>query len=379
MNTTTRSRSKAIRRFAALGVAAIALAAAATGAVSTAFAATTTPTAVLGSGSDVMFHVSSALDQLYNESPGCNITVASGTQPLDFHCIPATGDITTEDYLHDRVSEAYPIGGGAGVKQLCAQGTAGVAKINFVRQTSAPDATVCTGLSYLAYARDGITWETFPNVAGSATTGVHNLTTAQLQGIFVNCTITNWNQVGGSNAPIQIYTILGIYGTRKAFDGFLGGSSSSCPGVKLIDQTANNEIDAADLKTAIVPVSVGSWTERYGANGNPDGSVINSIDGVTPTEANIANGSFTFSRFLYNVFCGAATCGTGKKAAKPVTQYVGANGWICKVAHANDPTTGVDYHTEIANTIRQYGFAPLPSGPQGGGSTFTNYCRFAKS
>ena len=44
-----------------------------------------------------------------------------------------------------------------------------------------------------------------------------------------------------------------------------------------------------------------------------------------------------------------------------------------------DPITGVNYRTEIANTIRDYGFAPLPVGPQGGGSTLTNYCRFAES
>ncbi|MDX6547699.1 MAG: superfamily domain [Gaiellales bacterium] len=41
------------------------------------------------------------------------------------------------------------------------------------------------------------------------------LTQTQLQGIFVNCTITNWNQVGGANAAIKIYSILPQYGPAR--------------------------------------------------------------------------------------------------------------------------------------------------------------------
>jgi len=386
MHSTSPARHRRRARIATLGAVVLALALAATSAVGVARAATPTkPVNIIGSGSDVTYHVMSALDLLYNQSPGCNITVQTGTQPLDFTCQPpSTGDVTSENRLHDRAIEAYPIGGGAGVKQLCAQGTTGVAAIQYARQTSAPDATVCAGLNYVAYGRDGITWETWPNVAGSATAGVNNLTTAQLQGIYVNCSITNWNQVGGANAPIIRYTILSYYGTRKAFDGFLGGSSSSCPNTKLIDQTANQEIPAADRATAIAPVSIGSWTERFGTGGVPDGSKLGSIDGVTPTEAHVADGSFTFSRFLYNVSCvGVGTpkkCGTAKAATPGTTKYVGKNGWLCKAtAHVADPITGVNYRDEITSTIRNFGFAPLPLGPQGGGSTLTNYCRFAAS
>jgi ABC-type phosphate transport system substrate-binding protein len=386
MDRTSPARRGRRGRIAVFGVAVVALALAATSAVGVARAATPTkPVTILGSGSDVTFHVMSSLDLLYNESPGCNITVQTGTQPLDFTCQPpSTGDVTSENYLHDRATEAYPIGGGAGIKQLCAQGTTGVAAIQYARQTSAPDATVCTGLNYLAYGRDGITWETWPNVAGSATNGVNNLTTAQLQGIYVNCSITNWNQVGGANAPIIRYSIQSYYGTRKAFDGFLGGSSSSCAGTKLIDQTANQQVPAADRATAIVPVSIGSWTERFGPTGVPDGSKLGSIDGVTPTEAHVADGSFTFSRFLYNVTCvgvgSPKKCGTAKPALPGTVKYVGKNGWLCTAnAHVADPVTGDNYRDEITQTIRNFGFAPLPVGPQGGGSTLTNYCRFAKT
>ncbi len=350
-------------------------------------AATITPAAVLGSGSDVAYPVMDALDTLYNQSPGCTIIAPTGTQPLDFSCIPQSTDITTEDYAHDRISEAYPIGGSAGITQLCEQGLSGVANINFVRQTSAPSSSVCTGLHYVAYGRDGITWEAFSKISGSGTATFSNssgacagstglcLTQAQLQGIYVNCTITNWSQVGGNNVPIVRYTILPQFGTRKAFDTFLGGSSTSCPGTIQIDQTDNAEVAAANQKGAIVPVSVGSWNERY-AKSKKNKTVLGQVDGVAPTVANLQNGTFPFGRFLYNVYCAASTCGTGSKATTATVNYIGEGGWICQAtAHANDPVTGVNYRTEINNTILAEGFAPLPLGPVGGGSTLTDYCR----
>jgi ABC-type phosphate transport system substrate-binding protein len=342
-------------------------------------AGATTPTLVVGSGSDVAYHVMGALDLLYNQSPGCTIIAPSGTQPLDQSCIPQTGDITTEDTNHDVITENAPIGGSAGVSQLCSQGLTGVANINFARQTSAPSSSVCTGLKYVAYARDGVTWEHFPGVTGSKSANVTNLTQAQLQGIFVTCTITNWSQVGGTSGAIKVYTILPQFGTRKAWDTFLGGSSSSCPGVKQIDQTNNSQIAAADLPNAIVPVSVGSWNERYKAK--PGGSAIGSVDGVAPTSANIQSGTFPFSRFLYNVYCAgdptkSNKCGTASPANAATTRYVGENGWICTAGHhTNNPITGLGYRTMISKTITTFGFAALPKGATGGGTTLVDYCR----
>ena len=91
----------------------------------------------------------------------------TGTQPLDFTLsCRQHRDVTTENDHHDLISETYPIGGGAGINQLCSQGLADVAKIDYARQTSAPTPPLHRP-NYVAYARDGITWETFPGVAGS--------------------------------------------------------------------------------------------------------------------------------------------------------------------------------------------------------------------
>jgi len=359
-------------------------------------AATVFPTAVLGSGSDVMFHVASALDLLYNESPGCTLIDPNpADQKYDLSCDPQPGDITTENYAHDRISEAAPIGGSAGVTQLCEQGLAGIANIDYARTTSGPPKPPtpppCTGLKYVAYARDAITWEAFPSGKKSPAVGMNNqsgacsgssgfcLTQQQLQGIYVNCTITNWNQIGGSkSAPIQIYTILPQYGTRSAFDKFLGGSSSSCPGVTQIDQTDNAAIPLKNQPFAISPVSVGSWTERYGSAKQT--SKLGEIDGVAPSATTITSGAFPYVRFLYNVYCAGvgspAVCGSAPPATQATVNYIGEEGWICTAnTHADDPITGVDYRTEIANTISQYGFVPLPVGPIGGGDLNSDYCR----
>ena len=85
-------------------------------------------------------------------------------------------------------------------------------------------------------------------------------------------------------------------------------------------------------------------------------------------------------KFLAGVAVAGASATAAKAATPGTTKYVGKNGWLCKAtAHVADPITGVNYRDEITNTIRNFGFAPLPLGPQGGGSTLTNYCRFAAS
>jgi hypothetical protein len=381
-------RGRGIRGLAVVGVMAAAVAVCATA------AAATLPTTVIGSGSDVTFHVATALDTLYNQSPGCNVIAPSGTQPLDQSCVadPNNPDVTTEDVNHDVVSENYPIGGGAGVNQVCSQGLANVAHVDYARQTSPYSSTNCTGLNFVAYARDAVTFEAFPGVAGSAAANLNNnsgacngvnglcLTTAQLQGIFVNCTITNWNQIGGANAPIKIYTILPQYGTSKFWYTSLGGGSSTSCGATAIHQTNNSEIAAGDLANAIMPVSVGSWTERYKAK--PAGSALGSVDGVAPTATTIQNGSFPFGRFIYNVYCaGDPTkgnlCGSTSAASAAVVRFTGPkNSWLCRTgAHAKDPITGTGYHNEIVAAIKKYGFVSLPSGAIGGGVTGNSYCR----
>jgi ABC-type phosphate transport system substrate-binding protein len=343
-----------------------------------------------------------------SSSPDSNVAVkadaTAGAGTFSFY------DITrTENYEHDQLSEAYYLGSSNGIAQLCQKGVAGVANISFARSSRAPKASDCKGLEFVAYARDGITWESF-NVAGSGVgSGMSNstapcttsvtycLTQAQLQGIYVNCTITNWSQVGGANVTINPYTPQPGSGTRSQFDTFLGGSSDTCiqargaayAATHIIPENNNTPIvNNGDQANAIFPFSTGVWNTYVKGGQN---SLLGAVDGIYGTPTTIQNGTFPYGRYLYNVVCGAADDSQGCSAnAAPADQavlnYVGPEGWICKpqkgvansttlTGHVNDPLTGKNYFSEIQSVIKAQGFVPLANGVIGGGDVNSDYCR----
>ena len=104
---------------------------------------------------------------------------------------------------------------------------------------------------------------------------------------------------------------------------------------------------------------------------------------------NILAGTFPASRFLFNVYCHAATCGNSKVASVWTTKFIGEGGFLCKnetkfntASPPNnpilDPITHAKYRGapdassnptgEIPDTISSFGFVPLKK--QGTGS----YC-----
>jgi ABC-type phosphate transport system substrate-binding protein len=339
---------------------------------------------VLGSGSDTTQFMMQGLDGLYMFSPGCDQLAPSGTtQWLDFSCLapdPA-GTVTTENYEHDQVHEAYFLGSSVGITQMCEQGQSGVARIDFARSSRAPKNGDCSGLHFVAYARDGLTAEAFDK----SSSGIHNmnnqsgtcagstgfcLTQAQLQGIYITCSITNWSQVGGQNVKISIYTPQAGSGTRSTWDGFLGGDSSHCipaaqQATHIIPENSNTPIK--DPKNAIFPFSFGVWTLQVHSK---NGARLAAVDNVAPSASSIGDGSFPYGRFLYNVFL------PGTSSAATVN-YVGEEGWICKpnADHHSNPVSGNNYRTDISNTISANGFVPVPNGVIGGGDSNSDFCR----
>ena len=292
--------------------------------------------------------------------------------------------IVTDNYRHDQVHGAFFLGSSVGISQLCSQGSPTTAAIDYARSSRAAAGGDCSGLHFVAYARDAISWEAF-NIAGSGVNTQNNLsapcaggiclTQAQLKAIYVGCTITNWNQVGGPNLTISIYTAQSGSGTRKTWDTFLGGSSSTCTTVgKVIPENSNGGIPVADDKGAIFPFSVGVWNTTVAGAG---GAVLGQVDGIAPSGAHIQDGTFPYGRFLYNVFCGgggATPCPV--VATTATTDYVGEHGWICKnnSEHA-DAVNGANYRAVVESKITLAGFYPLTVGPIGGGAIGSDYCR----
>jgi ABC-type phosphate transport system substrate-binding protein len=300
--------------------------------------------------------------------------------------------VLTENYAHDRVSEANPLGSSVGILALCSQGQNGVANIDFARSSRAPkNPDSCTGLHFVGYARDGLSWESFPNEANAPSAGVNSLHVSDLKNIFVNCTFGNWNDVGGTNGPIVVWSDQAGSGTRSTWDGFVGGDSTACiaspfkdgdptNGEHIIPENNDDPIfntpagDPSLPKNAIYFYSWGRYNEHHAAT-----SYLGQIEGIAPTRNTISNGTFPFGRYLFNVYCAAGGgCGTASQAPSWVTNYVGEKGWICNQAttkHATDPLTGKNYGTEITGQIVASGFAPLKKGNIGGGVSGKDNCR----
>jgi len=381
----------------------------------TAFA--TTPTKVLGSGSDTTYPMMVKLDSLYNFSPGCEVVaVPPQVQPLDFSCLPDLGSTqTAENYAHDQVSEAYPMGSSVGINQICTGTSGGAAAISFGRSSRVPGGSDCTGLNFVGYARGGIAWECWPTTTDGTTPGcpgVTNLTQPQLKNIFVTCSITNWNTVGGANVPIDVYQAQPGSGTLSTWQGFVGGTTGNAyncippprqgqpnaPGSHIAEEHDNTLIDItnpangfADQGNAIYYIEFGRWKNAYSPSGtNPDGSVLGQVNGIPDNINTIQDLSYPFGRYLFNVYCvgdplNAHKCGNSKKAKAPTVSYVGPQGWICKSENKHktngvldiNPLTGNPFRGapsggqptgDIPDTISSAGFVPLVT--QSGG----NYC-----
>ena len=141
------------------------------------------------------------------------------------------------------------------------------------------------GILFVELAKDAISYAT-----QSTTNAPGNLTTAQLAAIY-NCTDTNWNQVGGKNAPIHAFLPNPSQsGMAKSFLTIIGVTTpGSC-----VNQTVqqNQGIDPL-LKDAdaIVPYSIAKYiAQRY----HSAKCLNSSCTAVSGVECNPAKGQNLF-------------------------------------------------------------------------------------
>jgi phosphate transport system substrate-binding protein len=134
----------------------------------------------------------------------------------------------------------------------------------------------------IACAKDGIT--IFLNESNK----VNNLTMQQLKDIYSG-KITNWNQVGGNNAKIVVYSRENNSGTYVYFkDNVLNGKdyTASCqnlPGTAAVVNAVSKDVNGIG----------------YGGHGFSKGIKIAQVNGVLPDKENIANGKYPLARNLY--------------------------------------------------------------------------------
>ena len=128
-------------------------------------------------------------------------------------------------------------------------------------------------------AKDGVT------VVVNPENPVTELTSEQIAKIYTG-EITNWSEVGGNDAEIAVFGRDSASGTRSAFEEILG-IQDKCVYLNEYSSTGDVIGNVASNPNAIGYASLSAVDETVTAV---------SVDGVAPTEATVADGSFPIQR-----------------------------------------------------------------------------------
>lgn len=115
--------------------------------------------------------------------------------------------------------------------------------------------------------------------------GVENLTVEQIAKIFTG-EITNWSELGGNDAEIAVFGRDAASGTRSAFEEILG-IEDKCAYLNEYSTTGDVIGNVASNPNAIGYASLSAVNETVTAV---------AVDGVAPSEATVADGSFPIQR-----------------------------------------------------------------------------------
>lgn len=297
------------------------------------------PVILTTAGSDTTFGAALNLSRIYNELPGCDVTVFSGQAKATYGSCTNTAagsgtfnvspDTTMPNPQHDSVVDMFPIGSGSGANLVLDPTivTSHGLPVDLGRSSSTPANT----LNAVAFAKEGVSWFHFTKVAGKGTlhAKVANLTPAQLADVYSGV-ITSWNQLVPSDAtlgkmkgytnaskkviaagvkngnpetdpsklyvtyaPIVVYSAQDGSGTRKMWDGFMTtaktGYALTAKAKKIFENDASPIIDNKDAENAIFYFSTARYAYRNGvslAGGNNKGYVFGNIVG---NSVNLAN------------------------------------------------------------------------------------------
>ena len=379
-------------------------------------AAVTTPpstvdTTLVGSGSDTTYDMMKALDKVYAGANGCaTIWYTGETQPFNGTC--STNDLASgngQDKInypwvndgHTVGTQRYPVGSGNGVKELCYQGLANIRNVDYARSSSS-SATTCSNLTFVAYAKDAVSWwHATKDKTGAATTSaaVASMAKADLTKIF-NGTYTKWSDLNGkakdasgnlvtdlAERDIKVYTVQAGSGTLSYWTSNIAAPKASSL-TTVQENTALPIYEAGNEADAIYFYSYGRYKMNAGITGSPNSyfgnSVANTyplaedalgkIDDVAPTNTSLvaSSGAFPLARNVFNVL---------RYPSAETLKFTGPSGFICSesIGNIKDRISGKTYRTLISDSIIAEGFVPLPLGTTGGGQVGSSYCRVTAS
>lgn len=174
-------------------------------------------------------------------------------------------------------------GGGSAVGLKSAQdGTADIGTYS-----SNLKANESAGVNSYQIAKDGIV------VVVNNANQISDLTTNQTKDVFSG-NITNWNAVGGASGTINVITREDGSGTRDAFVSLVMGGKNGTPLLKTAVVQSSTEAVKQSVKGD--PNAIG-YISLADLNGDVKAVKIN---GVTPSEQTISNGTYSIQRpFLF--------------------------------------------------------------------------------
>ena len=178
------------------------------------------------------------------------------------------------------------LGSSVGIKQL-QEGTLSLAGSSRELKSSETEA----GLVTTTIALDGL------SVAVNSSVSISNLSMAQLASIFAG-EITNWKDVGGKDAKIELIVRDETSGTYGSFKEIVLDSQKKAASVNAIVARENGELAA---KIASTPNSIGYIGMAFNHIITEAGGKILTIDGVAPASETVKSGKYPISRELYVV------------------------------------------------------------------------------
>ena len=232
---------------ASIGVASLSLATAGTA------GAAPNASLLIGSGSQTSYSTMTALSDLFNGAPGCDLTAATSL-PLALNCGTSTTtagsvggeqgfNVSAENPYNDYTVQAPAVGSGNGATQLIDAGANSPTFTPAIQYSRASSHKGNTTDNDVQYATDGVSWSTFSKTSAGATpqAKITAISLANLSAIWLgtlSCTISgvtynmDWKCLGAKvSSPIDVYNAQTGSGTFSTWSGALGYSGATPAGI----------------------------------------------------------------------------------------------------------------------------------------------------
>lgn len=239
------------------------------------------------------------------------ISIAGGTAHIPVMNDAAKAIMTANPKIHITVEGG---GSGIGVQKV----GEGLVDIGNTGRALSEQEIAKYGLKSYPFALDGVAVIVHP---GNPVTG---LTAQQVRDIFSG-SVTNWKDVGGSDAVIHLFTRDEASGTREVFWEKLLNKGPIATAANVVASNGAMKTAIAQDKDAIGYAGIGHVDQTVKA-------IV--LDGVVPSQDNAKNGSYSVVRKLY-----MNTRGEPTKLVKTFIDYI--------------------LSTEGLETSKKHGYIPL--------------------